>query len=88
MGRLTYQDEFGRWTSDLHYGGRVEHLRDVPIDRLAAYENTGLEPEEIRLLNLWVEKHYGISGGELMELVKERAEAEAAKLTEEGADNG
>lgn len=72
MERLTYKSE-----NDGHH-----YLKDGVwvrgFDKLAAYEDTGFEPEEVKLLNdqvenrflLWVEKNYGISGGRLLELVK------------------
>ncbi len=50
---------------------------DKTIDRLAAYEDTGLTPEEVkqfvedvelRFLN-WVEKRYGISGARFLDMV-------------------
>lgn len=74
MRRLTYKDEFGRWTADVHYGGAVEHLRDVPIDRLAAFEDIGLMPEEIKAnLEMFVAYRHvcgGHSPEEIAALVK------------------
>ena len=49
----------------------------VAIDRLAAYEDTGLEPEavkqlaedvELRFVN-WIEKRYGIGAGRFLDMV-------------------
>lgn len=51
MKRLTMKDENGYYlTGDGIYSdwGMPEKFRGDDIDRLAAYENTGLEPEEIK----------------------------------------
>lgn len=54
MKRLTYFDG-GKWRlkiGDMEYSGKA-------VDRLAAYEDTGLEPEEVadfdRLIKLYLE---------------------------------
>ena len=48
MERLTYRNEYGqaRFRGN---GSPVENVQRIPslIDRLAAYEDTGLEPEEV-----------------------------------------
>ncbi len=48
--RLTNRNKYGRWVVDFHgLDGRViKELHGVEIDRLAAYEDTGLSPEEIK----------------------------------------
>lgn len=55
-----------------------QEVIDAALHRLSAYEDTGLEPEDIRQLTddiesrflVWVEKHYGISGARFTELVE------------------
>lgn len=52
--------------------------RQKCVEALAAYEDTGLEPEDIRQLTddiesrflVWIEKHYGISGARFTELME------------------
>lgn len=51
MERLTVKRQDGRWALANNDGvSNLEQLEKVPraIDRLAAYEDTGLEPEEVR----------------------------------------
>ena len=48
MERMTYKDPFGQWTVDLKDETGFHHLHGPHIERLAAYENTGLEPKDIR----------------------------------------
>lgn len=50
MKRATQKDEHGYYLAgDGIYsdGGNPEKFRGNDVDRLAAYENTGLEPEDI-----------------------------------------
>lgn len=53
MERLTYKDASDRWVIACnrlwHYfeNKYPAHIRGEAVDRLAAYEDTGLEPEEI-----------------------------------------
>lgn len=50
--RLTHKNKYGRWVVDF-YGldGRViKEFHGAEIDRLAAYEDTGLTPEQIQVL--------------------------------------
>lgn len=54
MERYTYQEN-GKWRmciGDTEYSGKA-------VDRLAAYEDTGLEPEEIRILQKRYESFRG-----------------------------
>lgn len=84
MGRLTWRDENGKaWFKPLDpdCGGceftdeRCQHHVEISADRLAAYEETGLEPEEIKSPFTWVsiEKLYaqgaGISVDRLRDLI-------------------
>ena len=51
MERLTVKRQDGRWALANNDGvSNLEQLEKLPraIDRLAAYEDTGLEPEEVR----------------------------------------
>ncbi len=84
MERLTIRGQDGKayWVDARCAGGGYRMTNDkrdqARLDRLAAYEDTGLEPEEIQQLTediesrflLWVEKHYGISGARFTELVE------------------
>lgn len=87
--RLTHRDEYGRWCSDgskaslqLGYEDYPSILRGDAVDRLAAYEDTGLEPEAVDNLRLSL---YGAVAAEIAEeqgyvevnRVKEIAHAEA-----------
>ena len=56
MKRLTYRDSAGRWVVACNRFWQwfehkyPAHIRGEACDRLAAYEDTGLEPEEITVL--------------------------------------
>lgn len=55
-----------------------EHYCGPAIDRLAAYEDTGLTPEQVKdmadsaetRLLMWFESRYGFPAGQLMELIE------------------
>lgn len=55
MNRITFKDAAGRWVIACNrFWNWIEnnlpgHLRGEAVDRLAAYENTGLEPEEVEI---------------------------------------
>ena len=84
MERMTILDQDGTayWVDARCAGGGYRMTNDkqdqARLDRLAAYEDTGLEPGEIQQLTediesrflLWLEKHYGISGARFTELVQ------------------
>lgn len=86
MERLTYMDG-GKWRirfGDTEYTGRK-------VDQLAAYEDTGLEPEEIMALcdmdsrakmaeMLRTEEYYGVSIDRLKELAKADSEGRCVIL--------
>lgn len=64
--RLTHRDEYGRWCSDgskaslqLGYEDYPSILRGDAVDKLAAYEDTGLSPEEFKEKSESVLELYG-----------------------------
>ena len=71
----------------------VDELLDLFMNRLAAYEDTGLEPEQVkdmaenaetRLLT-WFESQYGYSVGVLMDMLDAKKEGRVVVLDEETA---
>jgi len=58
MNRITFKDAAGRWVIACNrFWNWIEnnlpgHLRGEAVDRLAAYENTGLEPDEIEIQSM------------------------------------
>lgn len=87
MERLTYF-ECGKWRlkiGDTEYSGEA-------VDRLAAYEETGLEPEEIAKIREDVEngymkstaRRYGISVDRLRELAQADREGRCVVLPKDG----
>ena len=93
MERLTYFDN-GKWRlkiSDTEYSGNA-------VDRLATYEDTGLEPEEIIKLcdmdrrakmaeMLRTEEEYGISSDRLRELAQADRDGRVVVLPVEVGQN-
>ncbi len=92
MERLTVKRPDGRWAIAMSEGEKPrDQFEKIPkvIDRLAAYEDTGLEPEQVkdmaenaetRLLT-WFEATYGYSVGELMDLLEAKQESRLAVLS-------
>ena len=58
MDRLTYRKENGK--AAFRNGTPVENVQRYPamLDRLAAYEDTGLEPEEVAELKARFDAHW------------------------------
>ena len=87
MERLTYFDG-GKWRFRIGY---TEYSGDT-VDRLAAYEDTGLEPEEIAKIREDVEngymkstaRRYGISVDRLRELAQADREGRCMVLPKDG----
>ena len=85
MERLTEKRESGAWPKK---GWTDEAIAEC-LDRLAAYEDTGLEPEEIAKIREDVEngymkstaRRYGISVDRLRELAQADREGEIPKYT-------
>ena len=85
MDRLTHRETpenkayVDRGLVELHwYSMENEGYRGEAIDRLAAYEDTGLAPEEIKEILeesenrflLWVQRKYGISNDRFLDIVR------------------
>lgn len=95
MERVTQKDELGYYlTGDGIYSdwGTPEKFRGDDVDRLAAYEDTGLEPEEINALcemdrrakmaeMLRLEESTGVSIDRLRELAEADREGKIPKYT-------
>ena len=92
MERLTIRRDHGVTMAegfDFHIEVEEYDLVQEILDRLAAYEDTGLEPEQVkdmaenaetRLLT-WFEATYGYSVGELMDLLEAKQERRLAVLS-------
>lgn len=91
MERITQKDERGYYlTGDGIFSdwGAPEKFRGDDVDRLAAYEDTGLEPEEIAKIREDVEngymkstaRRYGISVDRLRELAQADREGRCVVL--------
>lgn len=85
MKRLTVKADDGTYAINKRYtAGNVQEV----VDRLAAYEDTGLEPEEIRAmaenaetrLLTWCEGRYGFSVGTVMDLLEAKQDGRLVVL--------
>lgn len=77
MERFTYKDNTGEWTVActrfFNYNRFPTRINGEAIDRLAAYEDTGLEPQEItRIVNEYGRGHtLRTHAAERLELIRE-----------------
>lgn len=81
MERITQKDEYGYYlVGDGIYSdwGVPEKFRGDDIDRLATYEDTGLEPEEIELLAKQRDLYVDACGELPLKRIRELAQAELA----------
>ena len=79
MERATQRDELGYYlVGDAIYGdcGVPEKFRGDDVDRLAAYEETGLEPEEIELLAKQRDLYVDACGELPLKRIRELAQAD------------
>lgn len=79
MERVTQKDERGYYlTGDGIYSdwGTPEKFRGDDVDRLAAYEETGLEPEEIELLAKQRDLYVDACGELPLKRIRELAQAD------------
>lgn len=74
MERLTYIDHLG-WYANGHGG---ERMRGSHIDRLAAYEDTGIDPDELRIIGDIKRFKYEIIFGSKADRLKELSDADNA----------
>lgn len=89
--RLTHRDKYGRWCSDgskaslqLGYEDYPSILRGDAVDKLAAYEDTGLEPEAIDGLKQAIFGMVAAEIGENQGFVEVSRAKEIAYAEEEG----
>lgn len=93
MERMTVKRKDGRWAIENNDNAKpMEQMSKLSaaLDRLAAYEDTGLEPEEVQCmvenaesrLLLYFEKQYGIGAGRMMELAQADREGRVKILPE------
>lgn len=78
MERLTYFDG-GKWRlriGDTEYSGKA-------VDRLAAYEGTGLEPEEIELMEKQRDLYVDACGGLPLRRIRELVQADKEERCDE-----
>ena len=79
MERATMKDEHGYYlVGDGIYSdwGVLEKFRGDDIDRLAAYEGTGLEPEEIELMEKQRDLYVDACGGLPLRRIRELVQAD------------
>lgn len=74
MERLTHIDHLG-WYANGHGG---ERMRGSHIDRLAAYEDTGIDPDELRIIGDIKRFKYEIIFGSKADRLKELSDADNA----------
>lgn len=88
MERFTYKDNTGEWTVActrfFNYNRFPTRINGEAIDRLAAYEDTGLEPQEItRIVNEYGRGHtLRTHAAERLELIREIPTGRLRELVE------
>ena len=81
--RITFKDAAGRWVIACNRFWRwfehkyPSHIRGEAVDRLAAYEDTGLEPEEIVQL---IDKRKGLEQVKMFEVTEVLGPYETPKV--------
>lgn len=86
MERATMKDEHGYYlVGDGIYSdwGVLEKFRGDDIDRLAAYEGTGLEPEEIELMEKQRDLYVDACGGLPLRRIRELVQADKEERCDE-----
>ena len=86
MERATMKDEHGYYlVGDGIYSdwGVLEKFRGDDIDRLAAYEGTGLEPEEIELMAKQRDLYVDACGGLPLRRIRELVQADKEERCDE-----
>lgn len=86
MERATMKDEHGYYlVGDSIYSdwGVLEKFRGDDIDRLAAYEGTGLEPEEIELMEKQRDLYVDACGGLPLRRIRELVQADKEERCDE-----
>ena len=86
MERATMKDEHGYYlVGDGIYcdWGVLEKFRGDDIDRLAAYEGTGLEPEEIELMEKQRDLYVDACGGLPLRRIRELVQADKEERCDE-----
>ena len=86
MERATMKDEHGYYlVGDGIYSdwGVLEKFRGDDIDRLAAYEGTGLEPEEIELMEKQRDLYVDACGGLPLSRIRELVQADKEERCDE-----